>query len=106
MSAIKPHAVWFDAETKEALKEYAWSIRSNMSEVIRAAITDIIDNAGDVSVLADVEGMPTANKHICVKGTQEWWDTAVASAASTPYSFTALVRRRIRKVLHEEGFIA
>ncbi len=104
MSA-KPHAVWIDDETKAALKEYAWSIRSNMSAVIRAAIQDIIDNAGDVSVLSEVEGMPVAKNHIVIRADQEWWDRAVEAAGRSPFSFTSLVRRRLRKVLHEEGFI-
>jgi hypothetical protein len=98
--------VWIDKETKDALREYAWSIRSDMSKVIRAAIQDIIDNAGDVSVLADVTGMPVANLHINIKAEDEWWASAVAAAKRTEFSFTELVRRRVRKVLHEEGFLA
>lgn len=105
MSALKPHAIWIDKETKAALKEYAWSIRSDMSKVIRAVVDDIIENSGDVSVLADVVGMPTANIHVCVKGEQEWWDRGIAASKTTEYSHTELVRRRLRKVLHEEGFL-
>lgn len=101
----KPHAVWIDNETKAALKEYAWSIRSNMSAVIRAAIQDIIDNAGDVSVLADAEGIPVANNHIVVRADQAWWDQGVEAAGRSGFSFTSLVRRRLRKVLDEEGYL-
>lgn len=105
MSALKPHAVWIDTDTKAALKEYAWSIRSNMSAVLRACIQDIIDNAGDVSVLADVTGSPVANEHINIKAEDEWWAQAIAAAKGTNYSFTELVRRRLRKVLDEEGHL-
>lgn len=105
MSALKPHAVWIDTETKAALKEYAWSIRSNMSAVLRACIQDIIDNAGDVSVLSDVTGMPVANEHINIKAEDEWWATAISAAKGSGFSFTELVRRRLRKVLDEEGHL-
>lgn len=103
---IKPKAVWLDAETKDALKEYAWANRTSSGAVIRAAMQDIIDNAGDVSVLADVASMPVADKHINVKADEDWWNTAVAAAQSAGHSFTGLVRRRIRWVLAQEGFIA
>lgn len=102
----KIKAVWLDGETKAALHEYAWANRTNASAVARAAIQDIIDDASNVSVLSDVDGMPTANKHLSVKATDEWWEQGVASAQAAGHSFTGLVRRRIRKILAEEGFIA
>lgn len=106
MTLPNPRAVWIDDETKAALKEYAWLNRTNMSAVIRSAIQDIIDNAGNVSVLAEAEGIPVAKNHIGIRAEDEWWERALEAANSTPYSFASLLRRRLRKILHEEGLLA
>jgi hypothetical protein len=103
---IKTKAIWIDAETKAALKEYAWANRTTAGAVIRAAIQDIIDNAADVSVLSDTTAMPVAKVHVNVKADEDWWNSGVAAAHAVGQPFTGLVRRRIRKVLAQEGFIA
>jgi len=103
MTALPIHAVWLDKDTRAALKEWAWLNRSSAAAAVRAALQDIIDNAADVSVLSDTDAPSTI--HLNVKAEMEFWDAAVAAASAVGPSFNSLVRRRIRKMLQEEGLL-
>lgn len=103
MAGLPIHSFWADPYLRSALKEYAYNKRTSMSDVVRAVCRDIIRNPNNESVLAP-DGA-TANIRISVKIEDEQWNEAREAANSAGHSFHGLIRRRLRKVLIEEGLL-
>lgn len=95
--------VWMDEEMREALGEYAWMNRTSMAAVVRAALEDVRDNPADESVLSEDDAKSTVHLNALVS--VDLWEAAKKSAHSVGGSLNALVRRRIRKQLRDEGLI-
>jgi hypothetical protein len=100
---IPIRGIWMDAPMRDALKEYAWLNRTNMSAVLRAAITNVRDNPGDESVLSDDDRR--SELHVNVKIEDAVWNAALEAAESVGQSLQSLVRRRVLKILQEAGLL-
>lgn len=99
-----PRGIWMDHAMREALREYAWNHRTHMGSVLRAAIEDVGSNPGNDSVLSDDDSK--SEVRVNVKVEDHIWNSAVNAARKSGNSMNSLVRRRVRKVLREEGLIA
>ncbi len=95
--------VWIDRKTREALADYAWANRTTSGEVIRGVVTLVRDNPHDTSQLTDDD--TKSEFQISVRVNELLWQGARNAAATTPISFNAQVRRRLRKILIDEGFM-
>lgn len=95
--------IWLDRTTREALREHAWINRTSMGVVVRAALIGVRDDPGDVSALSSNDTM--SEVQLSIKVDDELWEAARRAAATTDMSFTSLVRRRIIKLLTEEGYL-
>lgn len=103
MTALPIQKVWMSKITRDALKEYAWVKRTTMGDVIRAAVDDVRANPGDLSVLSEAD--EKSQVQVSVKATPEMWADARSSARKVEMSLNSMIRRRIRKILTEEGFM-
>lgn len=75
-----------------------------MGRVVTAAIEDVRDNPDDLAALSATD---TASEvQLSVKVNPDLWRASQeAASASAVGSFSALVRRRIRKILIDEGYL-
>ena len=103
MTPLPIHSIWVDPYTRAALKEYAWNRRTTMGDVVRAVLLDVIQNADDESLLGP-DGV-TANKRLSVKVKDKTWEKARDAAHAAGFSINSLVRRRLRKMLIDEGLL-
>lgn len=95
--------VWADRETRDALREYAWANRTTMDAVITAAIRGVRDNPGDDSALSSDD---TASQiQLSTKINDADWLAAHEAARRVDRSLNSLVRRRLRKLLIDEGYL-
>lgn len=103
MTARPVKKVWLDIPTREALAEYAWSNRTSAGDVIRAAVVDVRDNANDLSALSTDD---TASQvQASVKVDDAVWGAARKAAAKAGISLNSMIRRRLIKLLTDEGFM-
>jgi len=103
MPGLPIHSLWIDPYLRAALREYAYNKRTSMSDVVRAVFRDIVRNPNNESVLAP-DGA-TATFRLSVKMEDELWDEAREAARGAGHSLNSLVRRRLRKVMIEEGLL-
>lgn len=94
---------WLDYNTHLALVEYAWLHRTNMGDVVRAALDSIVKDGVTDSVLA-IEDRP-GRKRLSLRTTDEQWNSAKQVAATAGVGFHSLIRRYIIKALKEEGLL-
>lgn len=99
-----PQKVWLARADREALREYAWANRTHMGVVVNAAATDVRDNPRNLDALSETDSRSEVQLSVNVDP-QVWADAHQAARESGIGSFNALVRRRIRKILIEEGYL-
>lgn len=103
MTPLPIQKVWLDIPTRDALKEYAWLNRTTVGDVIRTATQDVIDNPGDMSVLSLTDG--PSQVQTSVKVNPDTWAKARKAARSVDMSLNSMLRRRLRKLVQDEGLI-
>lgn len=105
-----PQKVWLSRADREALREYAWMNRTHMGKVVGQVVSDIRDNPTDVSSLSPTDSRSEIQLSVVVDP-GVWSDAKVAAGFASAInpdqvpSFTAQVRRRIRKILIDEGLL-
>lgn len=99
-----PHGIWVDPEVHAAVVEYAWLKRTTVSAIVRAVLEHTIENPKDDTYLA-VPDRP-GRKRVGAKTTDELWEKATEVARQNGVSFYSIVRRKIIKVLQEEGLLS
>lgn len=103
MTALPIQKLWLARDTRTLLKEYAWARRTTMGKVLRAAVEDVRDNPNNLSAMSESDEM--SEVQASVKASDELWDAARVSADSVGLSLNSMVRRRIRKLLTDEGYM-
>lgn len=95
--------VWMARTTRAHLKEYAYVNRTSMGDIIRAAVEDVRDNPGYLGHMHDTD--ERSEVQVSVKADDELFNAARESAHGAGLSFNSMVRRRIRKLLADNGYI-
>lgn len=99
-----PQKVWLSRADREALREYAWANRTHMGAVVNAAIQDVRDHPRDLAGLSATDSKSEVQLSVIVDA-DLWVAAHEAADESGVGSFSALVRRRIRKILFDEGYL-
>lgn len=102
--SVDPQKVWLGRIDREALREYAWANRTTMGAVVSAAVEDVEANPDSVSALSESDS-PSEVQLSVVIDPALWASARKAASTSGVGSFTSLVRRRIRKILIDEGYL-
>lgn len=103
MTAKPVRKVWLDKPTREALAEYAWANRTSAGDVIRAAVVDVRDNATNLNAMSDRD--TPSQVQASVKVDEELWAAARRAAREVDLSINSAIRRRLIKLLTDEGFM-
>ena len=96
--------VWLSRLDREALREYAWANRTNMKGVVVAAVEDVRDNPSDSSGLSQFDS-PSEVQLSLIVDSKLWADAHASARDGGLGSFSSLLRRRLRKVLIDEGYL-
>lgn len=100
---IPIRSIWIDEEMREAMTEYAWLHRTTKAAVVRAAVENVRDHPADESVLSEDDALSRVNMNVKIQ--DDLWLAAKDAAHSVGKSVNSLIRRRIRKLLKDEGLI-
>jgi hypothetical protein len=103
MTTTPGQKLWLDRKTRDALREYAWEHRTSMGAVARAAVEDVRNDPENLAAMADVD-VPS-EVQLTVKMPDSEWTAAREAAATSGHAFNPLVRRRIIKLLTDEGYL-
>lgn len=103
MTALPIQKIWMARNTRVLLKEYAWDNRTTMGDVIRAAVEDVRKNPGNLAVMSEHD--EPSEVQVSVKEEHEAWRSAREAATSVGLSLSPMVRRRIRKMLSDGGYM-
>lgn len=104
MPTTPVHKIWLDSKTREALREFAWVNRTSMAVPARAALMGVRDAPDDLSALSERDTI--SQVQLSFKVDDELWNAAVEAAKTVDMSFQSLVRRRIIKLLTDEGYLS
>lgn len=99
-----PQKVWLARADREALREYAWANRTSMGAVVSDVVREVRDDPEDVSALS-ANDTPSEVQLSVVVDPEVWAAARVAAQKRGAASFTALVRRRVRKILIDGGYL-
>lgn len=99
-----PQKIWLARADREGLREYAWANRTSMGAVVKDAVLDVREHPDDVSVLS-LDDTASEVQLSVVIDPDVWEEARQAARSSGAASFTALVRRRIRKILIDGGYL-